>query len=596
MTRVQSRSRRSRPRSEVRSALLPALAAVVVAPLVSGPAAQAATQAGCRVEYTAREWPGGFTADLAITNLGDPLARWSLEWDYADGGQRVAQAWNGEVTQSGRHVTLRATAWNAALATGAVVRPGLLGTWTASDPAPAAFRLNGTPCTGRVEPSPTSPGPTSPGPTSPGPTSPSPTSPSPSPVAREPHVDNPFAGGTGYVDPQWRALAESEPGGSRVSGTPTGIWIDRVSAVAGSTGSGATGSPGLRAHLEAALAQGATTVEVVLDDLPGRDCWLRAPDGDVAAGDLGRYRHDVVDPVVAIEADPRYAALRIVNVVEVNALPLLVIGGSPGLPAACREAATAVAYRDGVRYVIDALHPYSNLYTYLGASQRSWLGWEDNLSVAVQVFGDTVRGTASGLAGIDGFITNTADYGALVEPFLRPDLLVGGRPVRQSRWVDWNGYVDELSFAQALRTRLVAAGFGPGLGMLVDTSRNGWGGPGRPVAAGTSTDLDTYVDASRVDRRHHAANWCNPVGAGLGERPRANPADGVDAYVWMRPPGLSDGASSWPGGVDPLCDPAYAGDARNAGNVTDAMPGAPARGTWFPAAFRSLMANAYPPL
>ena len=32
-------------------------------------------------------------------------------------------------------------------------------------------------------------------------------------------------------------------------------------------------------------------------------------------------------------------------------------------------------------------------------------------------------------------------------------------------------------------------------------------------------------------------------GAGLGERPRAEPIRGIDAYFWIKPPGESDGVS-----------------------------------------------------
>ncbi len=39
------------------------------------------------------------------------------------------------------------------------------------------------------------------------------------------------------------------------------------------------------------------------------------------------------------------------------------------------------------------------------------------------------------------------------------DDTVNGNTVRQSKWVDWNRYVDELSFAQAFRTKLVSVGF-----------------------------------------------------------------------------------------------------------------------------------------
>ena len=114
--------------------------------------------------------------------------------------------------------------------------------------------------------------------------------------------------------------------------------------------------------------------------------------------------------------------------------------------------------------------------------------------------------------------------------------------------------------------------------MLIDTSRNGWGGAARPTAASTSTDLNTYVDASRIDRRIHTGNWCNQSGAGIGERPKASPATGIDAYVWIKPPGESDGSSSDPRspnnegkGFDRMCDPTYTGNARNGNSMTGAL-------------------------
>jgi cellulose 1,4-beta-cellobiosidase len=148
---------------------------------------------------------------------------------------------------------------------------------------------------------------------------------------------------------------------------------------------------------------------------------------------------------------------------------------------------------------------------------------------------------------------------------------------------------------------LISAGLPANIGMLIDTSRNGWGGPDRPTAASTSTDVNTFVNASRIDRRIHAGNWCNQSGAGMGERPTAAPATGIDAYVWIKPPGESDGSSTAiPNnegkGFDGMCDPAYAGNARNGNSATGALAGAPLSGAWFSAQFRELMANAYPPL
>ena len=121
------------------------------------------------------------------------------------------------------------------------------------------------------------------------------------------------------------------------------------------------------------------------------------------------------------------------------------------------------------------------------------------------------------------------------------------------------------------------------------------------VSASTSTDINTFVDQSRIDRRIHAGNWCNQSGAGLGERPTAAPAAGIDAYVWVKPPGESDGSSSLiPNdegkGFDRMCDPTYEGNARNQYHPSGALPNAPLSGHWFQEQFEELLANAYPPL
>jgi cellulose 1,4-beta-cellobiosidase len=137
--------------------------------------------------------------------------------------------------------------------------------------------------------------------------------------------------------------------------------------------------------------------------------------------------------------------------------------------------------------------------------------------------------------------------------------------------------------------------------MLIDTSRNGWGGSERPAGPSSSTDPNTFVDESRIDRRIHLGNWCNQAGAGIGERPRANPITGVDAYVWVKPPGESDGSSrEIPNdegkGFDRMCDPTYEGNPRNNNNMSGALPDAPLSGHWFAAQFQELVRNAFPPL
>jgi cellulose 1,4-beta-cellobiosidase len=193
------------------------------------------------------------------------------------------------------------------------------------------------------------------------------------------------------------------------------------------------------------------------------------------------------------------------------------------------------------------------------------------------------------------------DY-ALREPFWTVDDIVNGRPVKEvAKWVDWNDFNGELGFATGFRAELVKNGFPANIGMLIDTSRNGWGGPNRPTAKSTSTNPDTYVNESRIDRRLQKGNWCNQAGAGLGERPKAAPEPNIDAYVWIKPPGESDGASrEIPNdegkGFDRMCDPTYTGNPRNGNNLSGALPDAPLSGHWFSAQFQELMRNAYPAL
>lgn len=188
-------------------------------------------------------------------------------------------------------------------------------------------------------------------------------------------------------------------------------------------------------------------------------------------------------------------------------------------------------YEKGVSYALDKLGAIPNVYHYIDAGHHGWLGWDSNLAPAVREFAKVATTNGASVKDVTGFIVNTANYRPTKEPYLKVTDTVNGQTVRQSKWVDWNQYVDEQSFAQAMRDKLVAAGFDSGLGMLIDTSRNGWGGSARPSGPGTQTIVDGYVDAGRIDRRIHAGNWCNRSGAGIGERPTAAPAAGIDAYV-----------------------------------------------------------------
>ena len=112
-----------------------------------------AAAAGCTVAYTVgSQWPSGFTGNVALTNLGDPLTSWTLTWSFAN-GQKVVQGWNAEITQSGAAVSAKNASWNGNLAGGAQASFGFNGSWSGSNTAPTSFALNGVTCNGSTTPS-----------------------------------------------------------------------------------------------------------------------------------------------------------------------------------------------------------------------------------------------------------------------------------------------------------------------------------------------------------------------------------------------------------------------------------------------------------
>ncbi|WP_433649297.1 glycoside hydrolase family 6 protein [Micromonospora zamorensis] len=558
-------------------------------------AAQAATQ--CDIAYTSNEWPGGFTASVTIKNVGDPLNGWTLGWTFPNSGQRVQQGWSAEFTQSGSQVTAKSLSYNGTLATGASTSIGFNGAWSGSNPKPTSFTLNGVVCNGGTTP-PTTPPPTTPPPTTPPPTTPPPTTPPPGTK-----VDNPYAGARGYVNPEWKAKADAEAGGSRVSNNPTAVWLDRIAAINGTPDSSSNGAFGVREHLDEALRQGAGYIQFVIYNLPGRDCSALASNGELGPDELPKYKAQYIDPIAAIQGESKYSSLRIINVIEIDSLPNLITNtsGQAGGTVMCDTVKANGAYVNGVGYALAKLGAIGNVYNYIDAGHHGWLGWDTNFGPTADILKTAAGASGSTVNNVHGFIVNTANYSALREPYFKVTDNVNGQTVRQSKWVDWNYYVDELSFAQAFRDKLVSVGFNSGIGMLIDTSRNGWGGSARPTGPGATTSVDTYVNGGRIDRRLHLGNWCNQAGAGLGERPRANPEPGIDAYVWVKPPGESDGSSkeipnNEGKGFDRMCDPTYGGNARNGNNPSGALPDAPISGAWFSAQFQELMRNAYPAL
>ena len=352
--------------------------------------------------------------------------------------------------------------------------------------------------------------------------------------------DNPFAGARFYVNPEYVAKIESTVASApaqaerlrRVEAFPTAIWLDSVAKARR-----ASHYLDEAMALEKQSAQPVVTV-FVLYDLPGRDCAATASGGElpIGAGE-SRYKTEFIDPIAAQFRD--HPSARIAILLEPDSLGNLATNLS--VP---RCAAAEQAYRRSIAYAVRTLSmPHVSIY--LDAAHAGWLGWDRNRTRIAHIFKE-VLDEAGGVGLIRGFATNVSNYNTLSDG--------DGKRLEPS-----DPCPDELTYVDKLSGSLAEAGI-TGKGFVIDTSRDGRGGI-----------------------RAKWGVWCNAKGAGLGERPRASPAPGVDAYFWVKPPGESDGASepSAPG-FDAAC------------STPDSAPGAPHAGEWFTPYFLDLVANANP--
>lgn len=111
------------------------------------PTPTSAAGMSCKVSYTVTtQWPGGFGANIIITNTGTtPITGWTLTFRFAN-GQTITQLWNGSYTQSGGAVTITNLSYNGTIAPGGTVNPGFNGSWNGTNTNPTSFALNGVTC------------------------------------------------------------------------------------------------------------------------------------------------------------------------------------------------------------------------------------------------------------------------------------------------------------------------------------------------------------------------------------------------------------------------------------------------------------------
>jgi cellulose 1,4-beta-cellobiosidase len=372
--------------------------------------------------------------------------------------------------------------------------------------------------------------------------------PKPSPVvpSTTPHAPdgvNPFEGAHLYINPDYaktvEGLAVAHPDDAallkKMATFPTAIWLSWIAD-----------TKDVGRYLDDALAKQKAggkpeVVTFVVYDLPNRDCNAASSAGELSADDAGEagYQHRYIDVIAAAFA--AHPDVRIAAVLEPDSLANLVTN----LQNPKCEAAQGI-YKRGIAYAITKLS-LPNVFLYLDAAHAGWLGWPKNLGRSVTMYKEVLT-MAGGADRIRGFALNVSNYDPAKDA-TNPKRQLDAAPD------DELGYVGDLSKA------LDAAGI-TGKGFVIDTGRDGKG----------------YIRSS-------PGNWCNIKGAGLGERPRAAPAPKVDAYLYIKVPGESDGtADAKATRFDENCV------------SEDATPGAPEAGKMFDAYLINLLKNATPPL
>jgi endoglucanase len=350
-----------------------------------------------------------------------------------------------------------------------------------------------------------------------------------------------------------------------------------------------------------ASAQGTVPV-LVAYNLPYRDCGQYSAGGARSAADYAAWIDGFASGIGNGTA---------VVILEPDSLGL--IPGTSNCTVVGPENTPADRYGE-LNGAVNRLEQQPNVSVYLDATHSGWLNVGDAAT----------RLVAAGVKNAEGFFLNVSNYqytsnevmyGTWISQCIAygnysgcPNQYWVGGPA--NNWgVDWTGGFSgalspygvwsDSNPDQALNTaginwRYASPDASPRMPagtthFVIDTSRNGQG-PWNFAAdseglfrtyEGFAADGDALADG--YTSAAAAQDWCNPPGRGLGIPPTTITASTlVDAYLWIKVPGESDGSC-----------------ARPAGGTTDAEWGNivdPAAGQWFPQQALELAQLANPPL
>jgi endoglucanase len=363
--------------------------------------------------------------------------------------------------------------------------------------------------------------------------------------------------------------------------TPQAVWL--------TSGTPAQVQTQVQATMAAAARQRAVPT-LVAYDVPGRDCAQFS-----AGGALDEASYDAwIDGFAA-----GLGHGKAIVILEPDALGLL--------PSSCGLSTTVYPFTDAQRYAelnhaVTALETDPNVSVYLDGTHSAW----QSVGTISQ------RLLTAGVQQAQGVFVNVSnyqptpeliDYGTWISdciaivtdaanPLFNNPSACGSQyfPATQSDFSTWG--LTTQWYAQHLGTSIATTHF------VIDTSRNGTGpNPMTKFAAAP------FNQPAAVISKLAGGNWCNPPDSGLGLRPTTRTGMPLlDAYLWVKTPGQSDGQCDAAGGVRAwdyslYTQPGWPTTAA-AQRLFDPLWGIndPAAGAWFPQQALQLAQDANPAL
>jgi endoglucanase len=329
---------------------------------------------------------------------------------------------------------------------------------------------------------------------------------------------------------------------------------------------------------------------LVAYDIPGRDCAQYSAGGALDEASYEAWINGFAQGIGGGKA---------VVILEPDALG--------NMPSNCGLSSTAYPFTDAERiaelqYAVSALEADSRVSVYLDGTNSDW---QSVGTITQRLLSADVQQAQGFYLNVSNYQAdpNLIDYGTWISDCIaivtdpsnanynKPSNCASQYyPATESDFSTWG--LSTAWYAQNMGSAVATTHF------VIDTSRNGDGPNGMTRYASAP-----YNQPASVISTLASGNWCNPPATGLGLKPTASTGVPLlDAYLWVKTPGQSDGQCDAAGGVrawdyTAYTQPGWPADAAGQA-LFDPLWGIddPAAGAWFPQQALQLAQDASPAL